>query len=485
MSSERTAILFFIIFPMGGFFGVAKRDKCVNELFYGVDYNSHMGTKRAGMATVHNGIFCRSIHNIENTYFRTKFEGDLDEFSGSSGIGVISDTDAQPIIVNCHLGKFAIVTVGRINNIDNLENDLLAKGHHFCEHSYDIINPTEMISALISEGKDMVSGIENVFKSVKGSCSMLILMEDGSIIAARDRLGRTPITIGRKDDGEGFAATSETCAFPNLGFSIYANLGPGEIVRFDAEKMERLKEPEEEMQICAFLWTYYGYPVCEYEGRNVDEMRYKCGKDMAEKDGSKVDFVSAIPDSGIGMALGYSQGLGVPYKKGDSEIHPYPAPFLYPRHAGTPRIGCKDEAHSKQSSSARQKVIFCDDSIVRGTQLRDNVADLYECGAKEVHVRISCPPLIYPCRFLNFTASKSDLELITRRVIQKREGAHDRNLEAYATTGSPEYEAMVEDIRSGSGVTSLKFSSIENVVSAIGLPKCKICTHCFDGSSHD
>lgn len=470
---------------MGGFFGVALRDKCVNDLFYGVDYNSHMGTRRAGIATVDDHIFCRSIHNIENTYFRTKFEDDLDEFSGNSGIGVISDTDAQPIICNCHLGKFAIVTVGRINNIDALEAKLLAKGHHFCEHSYDIINPTEMIAALISEGTDMVSGIENVYDSVKGSCSMLILMEDGSIIAARDHLGRTPVILGRSDSGRGYAVTSETCAFPNLGFSILRNLGPGEIVRIDAEGTSNLRQPGKDMQICAFLWTYYGYPVCEYEGRNVDEMRYKCGKDMAADDNTEVDFVSAIPDSGIGMALGYSQGLGVPYKRGIVKYTPtWPRSFT-PGTQERRELVAKMKLIPNSALLRDKRVVFCDDSIVRGTQLRDNVSDLYGYGAREVHVRISCPPLIYPCRFLNFTASKSDLELITRRVIQQREGAHDRNLKAYATTGSPEYEAMVEDIRSSLGVTSLKFSSIENVVSAIGLPKCRICTHCFDGTSYD
>ena len=468
---------------MGGFFGVAKKSNCVNELFYGVDYNSHLGTKRAGMATVDNGIFSRQIHNIENTYFRTKFEGDLDQFSGNSGIGVISDTDAQPIIVNCHLGKFAIVTVGRINNIDELEREMLAKGHHFCEHSYDIINPTEMIAALISDGTDIVDGIENVYRHVKGSCSMLILMDDGSIIAARDRLGRTPVILGKKDDA--FAATSETCSFPNLGFSIEANLGPGEIVRFTHNGSEQLRKPEKEMQICAFLWTYYGYPVCEYEGRNVDEMRYKCGEDMAATDDTKVDYVSAIPDSGIGMALGYAQGLGVPYKRAIVKYTPtWPRSFT-PGTQERRELVAKMKLIPNRELLRGKRVVFCDDSIVRGTQLRDNVADLYADGAKEVHVRISCPPLISPCRFINFTASKSELELITRRVIQEREGAHDSNLDAYATTGSPEYEGMVEDIRRQLGVTSLKFASIENVVNSIGLPKCKICTHCFDGSSHD
>ena len=298
---------------MGGFFGVAKHDECINELFYGVDYNSHMGTKRAGIATCSDGVFTRSIHNIENAYFRSKFEGDLKDFSGLVGIGVISDTDAQPIIVNCHLGKFAIVTVGRINNIVQLEKELLAKGHHFCEHSYDIINPTEMIAALISEGTDYVSGIENVYRRVKGSCSMLLLTED-SIIAARDRYGRTPVIIGEKDGAH--AVTSETCAFPNLGYNVCYNLGPAEIVEIKADSFTQLKKPEEPMQICAFLWTYYGYPVCEYEGKNVDQMRYDSGLAMGHKDDTEVDFVSAVPDSGIGMALGYSQGKGVPYQRG-------------------------------------------------------------------------------------------------------------------------------------------------------------------------
>ena len=467
---------------MGGFFGVAKRDKCITELFYGVDYNSHMGTKRAGIATCYKGVFTRSIHNIENSYFRTKFEGDLDDFEGNSGIGVISDTDAQPIIVNCHLGKFAIVTVGRINNIAQLEKDLLAKGHHFCEHSYDIINPTEMIAALISEGSDYVSGIENVYRRVKGSCSMLLLTEN-SIIAARDKLGRTPIIVGEKEGAH--ALTSETCAFPNLGYSIAYNVGPGEIVEVTADEIKQLRAPNDKMQICAFLWTYYGYPVCEYENRNVDEMRYHTGVDMGVSDDTEVDFVSAIPDSGIGMALGYAEGKKVPYKRGIVKYTPtWPRSFT-PSTQERRELVAKMKLIPNKTLLKDKRVIFCDDSIVRGTQLRDNVKDLFDCGAKEVHVRISCPPLIYPCKYLNFTASKSELELITRRVIEEREGHHDCNLEKYATTGSPEYEAMVESIREKLQLTSLKFSSLESIVNAIGLPKCQICTHCFDGSSFD
>lgn len=467
---------------MGGFFGITAKTNCVDRLFYGVDYNSHMGTKRAGMATVDNGIFTRSIHNIENSYFRTKFEGDLKDFSGNSGIGVISDTDAQPIIVNCHLGKFAIVTVARINNIASLEKEMLAKGHHFCEHSYDIINPTEMIAALISEGTDIISGIENVYRQIKGSCSMLILME-GRIIAARDFLGRTPILIGKNEDG--YAAASESCAFANLGFDVCYNVGPGEIVELTPDGMKQLRAPEKRMQICSFLWIYYGYPVCQYEGRNVDRMRYVTGRDMAKDDDTEVDFVSAIPDSGIGMALGYSQGKQVPYLRGIVKYTPtWPRSFT-PSTQERRELVAKMKLIPNKSLLRGRKVIFCDDSIVRGTQLRDNVKDLFDGGVKEVHMRISCPPLIYPCKYLNFTASKSELELITRRIIEDIEGAHDKHLEEYATTDSPKYRQMVEEIRRRLGLTSLRFSSLENIVNAIGLPKCDICTHCFDGSSYD
>lgn len=467
---------------MGGFFGVAKKERCVNELFYGVDYNSHMGTKRAGIATVNGGIFTRSIHNIENSYFRSKFEGDLDEFEGNTGIGVISDTDAQPIIVNCHLGKFAIVTVGRINNIAELEKELLAKGHHFCEHSYDIINPTEMVAALISEGQDYISGICNAQERIKGSCSMLLLTED-CIIAARDKFGRTPILIGQKDDA--CAVTSESCAFPNLDYSIAYTMAPAEIVKITADGFKQLAPGGKKMQICAFLWTYYGYPACEYEGRNVDQMRYASGEAMAREDDAEIDMVSAIPDSGIGMALGYAHGKGAPYQRGIVKYTPtWPRSFT-PSTQERRELVAKMKLIPNKAVLNGKRVVFCDDSIVRGTQLRDNVKDLFECGAKEVHMRISCPPLVYACRYLNFTSSKSDMELITRRVIKDFEGDCDKNLKLYTVTGSAEYNKMVEEIRRRLNITSLKFSSLENVVKSIGLPKECICTHCFDGSSYE
>lgn len=468
---------------MGGFFGITKKQgEAINELFYGIDYNSHLGTKRAGMASVNKGIFTRSIHNIENTYFRTKFEGDLDEFSGSAGIGVISDTDAQPIIVNCHLGKFAIVTVAKINNIRELEHDLLEKGQHFCEHSYDIVNPTELIAAIIGQGDSFVHGIEEVYKKVKGSCSMLLLLADGSLIAARDHLGRTPIILGKKEGA--MAASSESCAFPNLDFEICYNVGPAEIVKITPEGIEQLKAPGDKMQICAFLWTYYGYAPCVYEGRNVDEMRYESGLEVGKSDNIDVDFVSPIPDSGTGMALGYAAGIGKPFKRGLVKYTPtWPRSFT-PSTQERRELVAKMKLIPNKSLLKDKNVVFCDDSIVRGTQLRDNVKDMRLAGVKNVHVRISCPPLIYPCHYINFTSSKSEMELITRRVIARleKEGIKP-DLAAYAKTNSEEYARMVEEIRKDLGLDSLKFAPIETVVRAIGLPKSQICTHCFDGSS--
>lgn len=469
---------------MGGFFGVVKRsESCVNELFYGIDYNSHMGTRRAGMSTVNEGHFARSIHNIENTYFRTKFEGDLHEFSGLAGIGVISDTDAQPIIINCHLGKFAIVSVARINNISDIQQELLGEGLHFCEHSNDIVNPTELVAALISQGEDFVDGIRNVYRKVKGSCSVLILTADG-IIAARDFYGRTPIAIGRKDDD--YALSSETCAFPNLGYTLTRQVGPGEIVKVSsANGVEVLKEAEKEMQICAFLWTYYGYPPCEYEGRNVDAMRYENGFLLGQDDRDEIDFVSPIPDSGTGMALGFSQAVGRPYKRGIVKYTPtWPRSFT-PSTQERRELVAKMKLIPNADLMKGRNVAFCDDSIVRGTQLRDNVADIRNAGARKVHVRISCPPLVYPCEFLNFTASKSAMELITRRCILELEGEEgEKHLDEYVNPDTDRHKRMVDLIREKLGLDSLRFNSLDNLVKSIGLPKCKICTHCFDGSSH-
>ena len=467
---------------MGGFFGTIKKENCVADLFYGVDYNSHMGTKRGGMVTLNNGNFTRSIHNIENSYFRTKFEADLPSFSGNSGIGVISDTDAQPIIINSHLGKFAVVTVAKVTNLPELEKELLAKGNHFCEHSNGITNQSELVSMLIIEGKTFVEGIENVYNRLKGSCSMLLLTENG-IIAARDKYGRTPIMIGKGKNG--YAVSSETCSFPKLGYEMDYNIGPGEIVQITADGFTQLRKPNKKMQICSFLWVYYGYPVCEYEGKNVDEMRFDCGVEMGKNDDIDADFVSGIPDSGVGMSLGYAVGKQIPYKRAIVKYTPtWPRSFTPPTQEMRELVA-KMKLIPNKKLLKDKKVVFCDDSIVRGTQLHDNVNDLYRYGAKEVHMRISCPPLIYPCKFLNFTGSKSELELITRRVIKNLEGDCSKNLPAYATTNSPQYCKMVDCIRKDLNITTLKFNPLETLVKSIGLPKECICTHCFDGSSYE
>lgn len=469
---------------MGGFFGTIATAPCVTDLFYGTDYNSHLGTRRGGMATYNAETkrFARSIHNLESSYFRTKFEQDLGKFEGNSGIGIISDTDAQPIIINSHLGRFAIVTVAKINNIEELENELLESGAHFAELSSGNTNQTELVALLINQGKTFKEGIENVYHKVKGSCSMLLVTDHG-IIAARDRLGRTPIIIGKKEGA--MAATSESTAFPNLDYETVHYVGPGEIDLLTLDGYEVLKEPEKEMQVCSFLWVYYGFPTSSYEGINVEETRFRFGEAMGREDEAKVDCVCGIPDSGVGMALGYACGMGVPYKRAISKYTPtWPRSFT-PSRQELRNLVAKMKLIPNREILNGQRVLFCDDSIVRGTQLRDNTRVLFDYGAREVHIRIACPPLIYSCPFVGFSASKSDLELITRRIIKELEGDPDKNLGKYATAGTPEYRKMVDIIRERFGLTSLKFNTVEELVRAIGLPKCKICTHCFDGSSHE
>lgn len=466
---------------MGGFFGTISKQKCVNDLFYGTDYNSHMGTKKGGLATYDPDLgFMRSIHNLQNAYFRSKFEDELDKFKGNAGIGVISDTDAQPLVINSHLGRFAIVTVAKVQNLSELETDMLSRNMHLAELSSGATNQTELIALLIIQGKDYVDGIENVFRNIKGSCSMLLLTEDG-IIAARDRLGRTPVVIGKKDGA--YAVTSETCSFPNLDFEIERDLGPGEIVRLRPDGVEQLRRPEKRMQICSFLWVYYGFPTSSYEGKNVEEVRFRSGYKMGRQDTSEVDCICGIPDSGVGQALGYAEGKGVPYHRAITKYTPtWPRSFT-PSSQERRSLVAKMKLIPNRAMLQGKRILFCDDSIVRGTQLKDNVKILYDYGAREVHMRIGCPPLIYGCPFIGFSASKTDLELISRRLINEFEGDPDRNLEKYATTGSPEYCRLVEAIREKFGLTSLKFNTIETLVEAIGLPKCQICTHCFDGSS--
>ena len=451
------------------------------DVFYGTDYHSHLGTKRGGMCTYNQNErrFTRSIHNIESTYFRSKFEDELDKFSGRSGIGIISDNDPQPIIVNSHLGRFAIVTVAKVNNMDAIERQLLDQGMHFAELSSGKTNPTEMIALLIIQGKTFVNGIENVYRTIDGSCSILILTEDG-LIAARDSWGRTPIVIGRKPGA--YAAASESSSFPNLDYEIDRYLGPGEIVRIHADGVEQLRRPDDHMQICSFLWVYYGFPTSSYEGRNVEEVRFTSGLRMGQVDDSDVDCACGIPDSGVGMALGYAEGKGVPYHRAIAKYTPtWPRSFT-PSRQELRSLVAKMKLIPNRAMLKDKRLLFCDDSIVRGTQLRDNVKVLYDCGAREVHIRIACPPLIYSCPYIGFTSSKGDLELITRRIIQELEGDPNKDLDKYATTGSPQYNRLVETIRARFGLDSLKFNTLETLVASIGLPKCKLCTHCFDGT---
>lgn len=466
---------------MGGFFGVVSDGPCNPDLFYGIDYHSHLGTKRGGMVTIDHNLFHRSIHNIENSYFRTKFEEDLAKFTGNMGIGVISDTDAQPIVVNSHLGRFAIVTVAKINNISELEQDCLAKNQQFTELSSGSTNPTELIALMITQGRDFVDGIQNVYHKVKGSCSMLILTDDG-IIAARDYYGRTPIVIGKK--GGSYALSFDCHSFANLDYSIEQFVGPGEVVKVTLNGVQQLLAPNPKMQICSFLWIYYGYPTSEYEGVNVENTRYMYGYEMGRNDDIEADMVSAIPDSGIGMALGYAMGKQIPYRRGIVKYTPTWSRSFMPVTQESREHVARMKLLPNTTVLKGQRIVFCDDSIVRGTQLRDNVKKLYGYGAKEVHIRISCPPLTYGCPFLNFSASKTEMELITRRVIEELEGDSTKNLHLYCDDSTKEYANMVELIRKHLGVDTLKFNRLETIAKAIGLPKERVCTHCFDGSSY-
>ena len=481
---------------MGGFFGTISTRDCVNDLFYGTDYNSHLGTRRAGLVTFdHEKGFSRSIHSLERDYFRSKFEDELGDFKGNQGLGVISDTDPQPIIINSHLGRYAVVTVAKINNLREIADELLAQRMHLSEQSANNLNQTELVALIINMGNTCVDGINLVYRKIKGSCSMLILTENG-IIAARDFLGRTPIVIGKKEVHrlspigtdefiQAYAVSSETTSFPNLDYKPVRDVGPGEIVRLRPDGFEVLQPAFKRCQICSFLWVYYGFPASCYEGINTEDVRERNGKMMGERDDVEADLVCGIPDSGVGMALGYSNDSGIPYKRAVLKYTPtWPRSFT-PGNQSRRDLVAKMKLIPNEALLRGQRVVFCDDSIVRGTQLRDNVREFVQNGASEVHVRISCPPLVYGCPFIGFTNSKTDLELITRRIIRDFEGDDKSNLDKYAQTDSPEYQRMVNEIARRLGLTSLKFARLEDLVQSIGLPKDHVCTHCFDGSSYD
>ncbi len=466
---------------MSGFFGSISKKDCVLDVFYGTDYHSHLGTKRAGMAfySKEKG-FQRSIHSLEDGYFRNKFEGSLNKFSGNHGIGVISDTEAQPMVVTSHLGKFAVATVSKIVNIDELEKRYMNQNRTFSENSQGEVNATELVAMLIAEGKDFVSGIQNVYDLIKGSCSILILTEN-SIIAARDKYGRTPIILGQKDDA--FAVTFETCAFPNLGYDSEVFLGPGEVVEIKPDGYTQLRKPNEKMQVCSFLWVYYGYPPSFYENINVDEVRYNCGASLARRDNLDLDFAAAIPDSGVGHAMGYSNEKKIPLKRPYSKYTPtWPRSFM-PQTQNMRDLVARMKLIPNKALTKGKKAVFLDDSIVRGTQLTDNVKDLHKAGIEEVHMRIACPPLTYPCEFLNFSRSRSNMDLATHKAVKKIEGKENVDMKEYSDFNNPKYNAMVEQIRKDLDLTTLKFQKLDDLVEDIGLPKEKLCTHCWDGSS--
>lgn len=465
---------------MGGLFGVVSKQDCTNDLFYGTDYHSHLGTRRGGLAVKKTDGFIRFIHNIENAQFRSKFELDILKMQGKSGIGVISDYEDQPLLIRSHLGKYAIVTVGVIKNEDELVKKVLGgKAIHFSEMRIGEINPTELAAALINREQTFEDGIQNVMETVEGSCSLLLLTDRG-VYVARDRLGRTPVVIGEKEGS--FAATLETCAFPNLDYEIKKYLGPGEIVLITEEGVEQKKPQEEKMQICSFLWVYYGYPASSYEDINVETVRNRCGSFLAKNDDVKIDMVAGIPDSGTGHGLGYASEAGLPFKRPFVKYTPtWPRSFM-PQDQNVRDLVAIMKLIPIKDIIEGKKLLFCEDSIVRGTQLKDTIRRLYECGAIEVHMRPACPPLTYGCKFLNFSRSRSELDLAARKAIYELEGEDGKNLDEYSKTDSEKYSAMIEQIRKRLKLTTLKYQKLEDLVKAIGLPKERLCTYCWDGA---
>ena len=468
---------------MGGFFGVASKHDCVLELFYGVDYHSHLGTRRGGMAVYGKDGFNRAIHNIENSPFRTKFERDVEELEGNLGIGCISDYEPQPLLLQSHLGSFAITTIGKINNQDEILEKAYKDGRsHFLEMSGGQINATELIGSLICRKSSIVEGIQYAQEMVDGSLSLLIMTKDG-IYAARDRYGRTPVVIGKKEDA--YCVSFENFAYLNLGYNHDRELGPGEIAYITPESVETLVQPGEKMRICSFLWVYYGYPTSSYEGVNVEKMRYHCGSMLAKRDGDSVhpDIVAGVPDSGVAHAIGYSNESGIPYARPFIKYTPtWPRSFM-PTNQSQRDLIARMKLIPVQALIENKKLLLIDDSIVRGTQLRETTEFLYRSGAKEVHVRPACPPLVFGCKYLNFSRSKSDMELITRRVIREQEGDNcpEEVLEEYTNPDSCRYAKMIEEIRRIQNFTTLRFHRLDDLLASIGLEPCKVCTYCFSG----
>ena len=464
---------------MGGFFAVASQHQCVSDLFFGTDYHSHLGTQRGGMAVLGDGVIHRVIHDITNAQFRSKFDDDLPHFKGRCGIGVISDYDDQPVLMRSHLGTYAIVTVGAISNLAQLTEHLLQERRvHFAEVMDGGVNPTELVGMLINQQDTFAAGIEHAQNLLEGSCSMLLLTDQG-IYAARDRYGRTPIILGERDGA--FAATMESSALPNLDYDVSRELGPGEIVRITPEGVEQQKAPGDELQICTFLWVYYGYPASSYEGINTEETRYRCGAALAKGDGVEVDMVAGIPDSGTAHAIGYANASGFPYQRPFVKYTPtWPRSFM-PQDQSIRDLVARMKLIPIRNMVKDRRIMFCEDSIVRGTQLKDIVQRLYDYGTSEVHMRPACPPLLFGCPYLNFSRSRSLLDLATRRAIKEMEGADDRHLNEFADADSDRHKAMVDRIRRRLKLSTLKYQRLDHLVKAVGLPKSKLCTHCWDG----
>ncbi|MCR5436706.1 MAG: amidophosphoribosyltransferase [Treponema sp.] len=469
---------------MGGLFGVASKTDCSLDLFFGVDYHSHLGTRRGGIAVLgSDGKFTRSIHNIQNSPFRTKFEKDIEDLKGKIGIGCISDYEPQPLLVHSHLGNFAITTVGLVNNKDELINDVLKGGYtHFLEMSGGDINQTELIVALINHKDSILEGIQFVQEKIKGSITILVLTKEG-IYAARDKLGRTPLQIGQKDGA--YCVSFENFAYANLGYTDCHELGPAEIDFIDADGYKILQKPQEKMKICTFLWIYYGYPTATYEGVNVEQMRYNCGKFLAKRDKDSIhpDSIAGVPDSGIAHAVGYANESGIPFTRPFIKYTPtWPRSFMPVSQEQRNLI-----AHMKlipvQQLIKDKKILLIDDSIVRGTQLRETTDFLYSSGAKEVHVRPACPPIMFGCKYLNFSRSKSELDLITRRIIRQFEGDNvsDEILQKYCDPDSEEYAKMLEEIRKQLHFTTLRYHRLDDMLDSTGLDHCKLCTYCWNG----
>lgn len=466
---------------MGGFFGVVSKQDCVFDLFFGTDYHSHLGTRRAGMAVYNKEEgFDRAIHNIENAPFRTKFDKDANTMHGSFGIGCISDYEPQPLIIRSHHGTYAITTVGKINNKDEIVQELFRSGHaHFLEMSGGDINATELVAAVINQRDNLIEGIRYAQELIDGSMTMLLMTPKG-IYAARDRYGRTPVTVGKKEDA--CCVSFESFAYLNLGYEPERELGPGEIVIMTPEGVTSLVAPGKDMKICTFLWIYYGYPSSSYEGISVEQMRYNCGAMLARRDDAHPDIVAGVPDSGTAHAIGYANESGIPFSRPFIKYTPtWPRSFM-PTIQSRRNLIAKMKLIPVHDLIKDRSLLLIDDSIVRGTQLRETTEFLYRSGAGEVHIRPACPPLLFGCKYLNFSRSTSEMELIARRVISEMEGENKYpNLSVYADPDSTEYAEMLEKIREKLNFTSLRYHRLDDMIASVGIDKCKLCTYCWDG----